>query len=90
MLRLLKRTTATENELNRRNRSICTNLDEGTVRVGIRMTDLTVENYAALMLKHSQRDIYTVPDHANVDFFSTSKFDVHTYLTPFPTGLVQV
>ena len=48
-----------KNELDRRLRSICTELDEGNFKAGIRMAvgdnkiaDFTVDNYAALKLKH--------------------------------------
>ena len=52
-----------KSELDRRLRSICTKLDEGNVKPGIRMAvgdnkiaDFTVDNYAALKLKHPQRE----------------------------------
>ena len=53
-----------KSELYRRLRSICTKLDEGNVKAGIRMAagddklaDFTVDNYAGLKLKHPQKEI---------------------------------
>ena len=69
-----------KSELDRRLRSICTKLDEGNVKAGIRMAvgddkiaDFTVDNYATLMLKHPQRELCSVPDPTDVDCFSTSE-----------------
>ena len=82
-----------KNELDRRLRSICTKLDEGNVKAGIRMAvgddkieDLTVDNYAALKLKHPQRETCSVPDPTDIDCFSTSEFFVHKALVSFPNG----
>ena len=53
-----------KSELDRGLRSICTKLDEGNVKTGIRMAvsddkivDFTVDNYAALKLKHPQKKL---------------------------------
>ena len=65
MVALRKIRNATEpqqkSEFDRRLRSICTKLDEGNVKAGIRMAVVgdkiavfTVDNYAALKLKHPQ------------------------------------
>ena len=58
-----------KSKLDRRLRSICTKLDEGNVKAGIRMAvrddkiaDFMVDNYAALKLKHPQREFCSVPD----------------------------
>ena len=82
-----------KNELDRRLRSICTELDEGNVKAGIRMAvgddkiaDFTVDNYAALKLKHPQRESCSVPDPTDIDCFSTSEFFVHKALMSFPNG----
>ena len=79
--------------LDRRLRSICTKLDEGYVKAGIRMAvgddkivDLTVDNYAAIKLKHLQRETCSVPDPTDIDCFSTSEFFVHKALMSFPKG----
>ena len=68
-----------KSELYRRLRSICTKLDEGNVDAGIRMAvgndkiaDFTVDNYAALKLKHPQSETCLVPDPTDIDCFSTS------------------
>ena len=60
---------------------------------GIRMTvgddkiaDFTVDNYAALELKHTQRETFIVPDPTDIDCFSTSEFFVHKALMSFPHG----
>ena len=42
--------------------------------------DFTVDNYAALKLKHPQRD------PTDIDCISTSKFFVHKALMSFPNG----
>ena len=60
---------------------------------GIRMTvgddkiaDFTVDNYAALELKHTERETFIVPDPTDIDYFSTSEFFVHKALMSFPHG----
>ena len=82
-----------KSELDRRLRSICNKLDEGDVKATIRMAvgdeetaDFKVDNYAALKLKHPQRETCTVPDPTDNDCFSTSKFIVHKALMSFPNG----
>ena len=82
-----------KSELDRRLRSICTKLDEGNVKAGIRMAvgddkiaDFTVDNYAALKLKHPQRETCSVPDPRDIDCFSNSEFFVHKALMSFPNG----
>ena len=82
-----------KSELYRRLRSICTKLDEGNVDAGIRMAvgndkiaDFTVDNYAALKLKHPQSETCLVPDPTDIDCFSTSVFFVHEALMSFPNG----
>ena len=78
-------------KLDRRLRSICTELDEGNVKSGIRMAvgddkvaDFRVENYAGLELKHPQRETCTVPDPTVIGCFSTSEFFIHKALMSFP------
>ena len=63
-------------QLDRRLCSICTTLDEGNVKAGIRIAvgddkiaDFTIDNYDALKLKHR-----SVPDPRDIDCYSTSKF----------------
>ena len=80
-------------ELDRRLRSICTKSDEGIVKAGIRMAvgedkiaEFTVNNYAALKLKHQQRETCSVPEPTDIDRFSTSEFFVHKALMSFPNG----
>ena len=80
--------TAEKSQLDRRLRSICTKLDEGNVKAGFRMAvgddkvaDFTVNNYAALKMKHPQRETGSVPDPTDIDCFSTSEF-----LVFFPKG----
>ena len=51
-----------------------------------KIADITVDNYAALKLKHSQRETCSVPDHTDTDCFSTSEFFVHKALMSFPNG----
>ena len=82
-----------KSELNRRLRSICTKIDEGNVKAGIRMAvgdnkiaDFTVNNYAALRLKHPQRETCSVPDPTDINCFSTSGFFVHKALMSLPNG----
>ena len=82
-----------KSELDRRLRSICAKLDEGNVKAGIRMAvgddkiaDFTVDNYAALKLKHPQRETCSVPDPTDIDCFSTSEFFDHEALMSFPNG----
>ena len=78
-------------KLDQRLRSICTRLDEGIVTAGIRMVaaddkiaDFTVYNYAALKLKHPQRETFSIPDPTDIGCFSTSEFFVHKALMSFP------
>ena len=82
-----------KSELDRRLRSICTKLDEGNVKAGIRMTvgdnkiaDFKVDNYAALKLKHPQRETCSVPDPTDLDCFSNLEFFVHKALISFHNG----
>ena len=80
-------------ELDRRLRAICTKLDEGNVKTGIRMAvgddkfaEFTVDNYAALKLKYPQIETCSVPDPTDINCFSTSEFFVHKALMSFPNG----
>ena len=82
-----------KSELDQRLLSICTKLDESNDKAGIRMAvgddkipDYKVDNYAALKLKHPQRETYPVPDPTDIDGFSTSEFFVHKALMSFPNG----
>ena len=82
-----------KNELDRRLRSICTKLDEGNVKAGIRMAvgddkiaGFTVKNYAALKLKHPQREACSVPDPTDIVCFLTWEFFVHKALMSFLNG----
>ena len=64
-------------ELDRRLCSICTKLGGGNdVKAAIRMTvgddkiaHFTIDNYAALKLKHPQRETCSVPDPTDIDCF---------------------
>ena len=49
-----------------------------------KVADFTVDNYAALKLKHPQRETCSVPGTRDIDCFSTSKFFVHKALMSFP------
>ena len=51
-----------------------------------KIADFTVDNYAALKLKHPQSDTCSVPDPTDIDSFSTSEFFVHKALMSFPNG----
>ena len=51
-----------------------------------KIADFTVDNYAALKLKHPQRETCSVPDPTEIDCFSTSEFFVHKALMTFPNG----
>ena len=51
-----------------------------------KIADFTVDNYAALNLKHPQRKTCSVPDPTDIDCFSTSKFFVHKAPMSFPNG----
>ena len=42
-----------------------------------KIADFTVDNYAALKLKHPQRETCSAPDPTDIDCFSTSEFFVH-------------
>ena len=82
--------------LDRRLRSIRTKLDGGNVKAGTRMAVgdneiavFTVDNYAALKLKHPQRETCYVPDPTDIDCILTLEFFVHKGLLSFPTALVQ-
>ena len=82
-----------KSELDRRLRPICTKLNEGSVKAGIRMAvgddkiaKFTVDNYAALRLKHPQTETCSVPYPTDIDTFSTSEFIVHKALMSFPNG----
>ena len=82
-----------ESKLDRRLCSICTKLDESNVKAGIRravgddkIADFTIDNYAALKLKHPQRETCSVPDPTDSDCFSTSEFFVHKALMSFPNS----
>ena len=82
-----------KSELDRRLRSICTKLDEGNDKAGIimavgddKVADFTVDNYAALKLKHPQKETCSVPDPTYIDCFSSSEFFVHKALMPFLNG----
>ena len=84
-----------KSELDRRLVSICTKLDESNVKAGIRMAvgddkiaDFTIDNFAALKLKHPQRESCSVPDPTDIDGFSTSEFSVHKVLMFFPNGSI--
>ena len=82
-----------KSELDRRLRSICTKLDKGKVKAGIRVAvgddkvaDFTVDYYAAFKLKHPQRETSSVPDFTDIDCFSTSEFFVQKALISLSTG----
>ena len=86
-----------KSKFDQRLRSNCTKLDEGNVKAGIRMAvgddkiaDFTVDNYAALKLKHLQWETCSVPDPTDINGFSTSKFFVHKALMSFPNGFSAV
>ena len=49
-----------------------------------KFADFTVDNYAALKLKHPRRETCSVPDPTDIDGFSTSEFFVHEALMSFP------
>ena len=51
-----------------------------------KIADFTVDNYAALKLKHPQKETCSVPDPTEIDCISTSEFFVHKALMPFPNG----
>ena len=51
-----------------------------------KIADFTVDNYAALKLKHRQRNICSVPDPTETNGFSTLEFFVHNALMSFPNG----
>ena len=51
-----------------------------------KIADFTVDNYAALELKHPQREACSVPDPTDIDCFSTSEFFVHKAFMSFPNG----
>ena len=82
-----------KSKLDRRLRSICTEIDEGNVMSGIRMAvgddnfaDFRVDNYAALELKHQQRETSSVPDPT---VFQPRSFSSTRLSCPFPMDLVQ-
>ena len=51
-----------------------------------KIADFTVDNYAALTLKHPQIETCSVPDPTDIDCFSTSEYFVHKALMSFPNG----
>ena len=51
-----------------------------------KIANFTFDKYAALKLKHPQRDTYSVADPIDIDCFSTSEFFVHKALMSFPNG----
>ena len=51
-----------------------------------KIADFTGENYAALKLKHYQRETCSVPDHRHRLFFNLADFFVHKALMSFPNG----
>ena len=51
-----------------------------------KIADFMVDNYAALKLKHPQKETCSVRDHTDIDCFSTSEFFVHEALMSFPNG----
>ena len=51
-----------------------------------KVADFTVDNYAALKLKHLHMEICAVPDPTDIDYLSTSEFFVHKALMSFPNG----
>ena len=80
-------------KLDQRLHSICTKLDEDIVKAGIRtavgddkIADFTVNNYAALELKHPQKEVCPVPDPRDIDCFSKLAFFVHKVLMSFPNS----
>ena len=85
--------TAAAKQVRSTTASICTKLDEGNVKAGIRIAlgddkigDFTVDNLAALKLKHPQRKTCSVPDPTDIDGFSTSDCFVHKALMSFHNG----
>ena len=52
-----------------------------------KIADFTVDNYAALKLKHPQRETCSVPDPTDTDCCSTSELFVHKALMSFPNSL---
>ena len=58
---------------------ICTNIDDGNVKAGIRIevgvninADFTVNNYAAFRLKRPQKHLTYLRDHENAESFPKS------------------
>ena len=51
-----------------------------------KIADFMVVNYAALKLKHPQREICSAPKPTDIDCFSTSEFFLHKALMSFPDG----
>ena len=51
-----------------------------------RIADFTVDKYAALKLKHPQRETCSVPDPTDIDCFSSSELFVYKALVSFPNG----
>ena len=51
-----------------------------------KIDDFMVDNYAALKLKHPQRETFSVLDPTDFDCFSTAEFFVHKALMSFPNG----
>ena len=51
-----------------------------------KIADFTVDNNAALKLKHPQRETCTFPDPTYIDFLSTLEFFVHKALISIPNS----
>ena len=51
-----------------------------------KISDFTVDTHAALELKHPQREICSVPNLTDIDYFSTSELFVHKALMSFPNN----
>ena len=72
---------------------MCTKVDEGNVYDDIRITagdamvgDFSVDNYAALTLKHPQKDTCFVSDPTDIDCLSAQEFFGHEALMSFPNN----
>ena len=53
-----------------------------------KIADFTAKNYAALRLKHPQKETCSVPDPTAIDYFSTSECFVHNALMSLPNGSI--
>ena len=51
-----------------------------------KVADFTVDNYAALKLKHPQRETCSAPDPTDIDCFSTTEFFVNESLMSLPSS----